>query len=147
MVLGRAIAVFDHSTFHVFNRPGASITDSSVNGTASDYGFLIADSAIVTDGNPGSIYLGRPYPEAAGAQAQVTVRNTALGAAINNAQPWKDWNATTPWTSGRFFEYQNSGPGSAIPDSATRPQLSDSDASRYTAQAYLTGSDGWNPTG
>src|SRR5947209_10346980 len=145
MVLGRAVAVFDRSTFHVLNRSGVSMTDSSVS-SASPYGFLITGSTINTDGNPGSLYLGRPYPEAAGvSKAQVTIRNTTIGGAVNNNQPWKDYDANNPWTSGRFFEYQNSGPGSTIVDPAYRPQLSDADAANSTAATYLAGSDAWNP--
>lgn len=144
IVLGRAVAVFDNSTFHVLNRAGASITDSSVDATWS-YGFLISNSRIVTDGNPGSIYLGRPYSTTG--KAQVVVRNTDLGGAINTAQPWNGWDANTLWTAGRFFEYQNTGAGAAITTPATRPQLSDTDAATYTAKAYLSGTDGWNPTG
>jgi pectin methylesterase-like acyl-CoA thioesterase len=144
MVLGRATAVFDHSTFHVLNRAGSSLTDSSVD-ASYPYGFLITDSTILTDGNPGSIYLGRPYSTTG--KAQVVVRNTVLGAAINTAGPWNGWDATTTWTAGRFFEYQNSGPGAAITDATKRPQLADADAATYTAQKYLAGSDGWNPVG
>ena len=144
LVLGRAVAVFDNSTFHVLNRAGAALTDSSVD-AASPFGFLITNSKILTDGNPGSIYLGRPYSTQG--KAQVVVRNTDLGAAISTAQPWNGWDANTLWTAGRFFEYQNTGAGAAITNPATRPQLSDTDAFNYTAKAYLTGTDGWNPTG
>lgn len=144
MVLGRAVAVFDNSTFHVLNRPGASLTDSSVD-AASTYGFLISNSKIVTDGNPGSIYLGRPYSTQG--KAQVVIRNTDLGAAIVTAKPWNDYDTNSPWTAGRFFEYQNTGAGAVITNPATRPQLSDTDAVNYTAKAYLAGTDGWNPTG
>ncbi len=142
MVLGRAVTVFDHSTFHVLNRAGSTITDSSVD-ASSAYGFLITNSTILTDGNPGSIYLGRPYSTQG--KAQVVVRNTVLGSAINNPQPWNGWDANTPWTAGRFFEYQNTGDGAAITNPATRPQLSDSDAATFTAQKYLAGTDNWNP--
>jgi pectin methylesterase-like acyl-CoA thioesterase len=142
MILGRAVAVFTNSTFHVLNRPGASLTDSSI-AAGSPYGFLIADSTIVTDGAAGSVYLGRPY--GTNGKAQVAIRNTELGAGINTAKPWKDWDATTTWTAGRFAEYQNIGPGAVITDPATRPQLAAADAGTYTAQAYLSGADGWNP--
>ncbi|GIM94202.1 pectinesterase family protein [Paractinoplanes toevensis] len=144
MVLGRAVAVFDHSTFHVLARSGASLTDSSIS-SASPYGFLITDSTIVTDGAANSIYLGRPYSTTG--QAQVVVRNSVLGSAINTAQPWNNWDATTTWTAGRFFEYQNSGPGAAVVNAATRPMLADTDAATYTTQKYLAGSDNWNPAG
>jgi len=143
MVLGRAVAVFDHSTFHVLSRPGASMTDSSIS-NASPYGFLITDSTIVTDGAANSIYLGRPYSTQG--QAQVVVRNSVLGAGINTAQPWNNWDGATPWTAGRFFEYQNTGPGAAVVDATTRPTLAEADAANYTAQKYLAGTDNWNPT-
>ncbi|GAA0510515.1 hypothetical protein Ade02nite_46150 [Paractinoplanes deccanensis] len=144
MVLGRAVAVFDRSTFHVLSRPGASLTDSSVS-SASPYGFLITNSTIDTDGAANSIYLGRPYSTTG--QAQVVVRDSVLGAAVNVAQPWNNWDATTTWTAGRFFEYRNSGPGAAVVTAETRPMLSDADAANYTPQKYLAGADGWNPAG
>ncbi|QKO03348.1 hypothetical protein [Clavibacter nebraskensis] len=53
----------------------------------------------------------------------------------------------TLWTAGRFAEHRNTGPGAAIVDPATRPQLTDADAATFTAQRYLSGADGWNPTG
>jgi pectin methylesterase-like acyl-CoA thioesterase len=141
MIIGRAVTVIDNSTLHVLNRPGASITDSSV-GAASQYGFLITDSRIVTDGAAGSVYLGRPY--GTNGWAQVVVRDTEIGAAVNTTQPWKDWDATTKWTAGRFWEYQNTGAGAAVPNALNRPQLTDADAAGYTVATYLAG---WNPTG
>jgi pectin methylesterase-like acyl-CoA thioesterase len=144
LLLGRAITVIERSTIRVLNRSQASITDSSVN-AASPYGFLITDSVIEAEGAANSIYLGRPYPEAASTQSQVVVRNTSLPAALNVAQPWKDWNAATPWTAGRFFEWGNTGAGAGTNEK--RPQLTAENESQYTAQAYLAGGDGWNPTG
>ena len=142
IILGRAVAVFENSTIHVLDQTGAAITDSSIN-AASPYGFLITGSEILTDGS--GIYLGRPYPASATTNAQVTVRETELGAGINVAQPWKDWDAANPWTAARFFEYRNTGPGATI--NANRPQLTDEQAAQYTKAAYLAGGDGWNPTG
>ena len=49
MILGRAVVVVDSSTIHALNRPGASLTDSSVN-AAHPYGYLISNSTIVADG-------------------------------------------------------------------------------------------------
>ena len=142
MLLGRAVLVIDRSTIRMLDRPGNVITDSSVN-AAHPFGFLITDSTITSDAAAGSIYLGRPYPESGVAQAQVVVRNTALPAAVNATQPWKDYSPTALWTAGRFFEYLNTGAGAAT--GANRPQLSDTDAAAYTAGKYLAGTDGWNP--
>lgn len=63
MILGRAVAVFDASTCHVLNRPGATLTDSSVD-VSSPCGFLITNSRILTDGNPGSHLSGPPLEHA-----------------------------------------------------------------------------------
>ncbi len=142
MLLGRAVLVIDRSRIHVLDRPWNVITDSSVN-AAHPFGFLITDSTITSDGAAGTIYLGRPYPESGVAQAQVVIRNTELPAAIVGTQPWKDYSASVLWTSGRFFEYNNTGAGAGT--GANRPQLSDTDAAGYTANTYLAGTDGWNP--
>lgn len=48
------------------------------------------------------------------------------------------------WKSARFFEYENTGPGATI--GANRPQPTSTQAANYTAQKYLAGTDGWNPT-
>jgi pectin methylesterase-like acyl-CoA thioesterase len=76
-------------------------------------------------------------------RGQVTVRNTELPGAIKDA-PWTDMPPNL-WTDGRFFEYQNTGPGAGV--NANRPQLSDDQATEYTPQKYLAGTDGWNPVG
>ncbi|GAA4265301.1 hypothetical protein GCM10022256_09130 [Frondihabitans peucedani] len=144
LLLGRAVTVVDRSTIHVLDRPGASLTDSSV-ASASPFGFLVTDSRIVTDGAANTISLGRPYSTQG--QAQVVVRNTDLGAGIIQNKTWNDWDAVTTWTAGRFSEYQNTGPGAAIVMPSLRPQLSDAQARGFTAQTYLAGTDSWNPTG
>ena len=45
---------------------------------------------------------------------------------------------------GRYGEYDNTGYG-ANPANPDRPQLTDAQATGYTAQTYLAGSDGWDP--
>ncbi|NAZ88578.1 pectinesterase family protein, partial [Kineococcus indalonis] len=146
-LIGRGTAVFADSTFHLLNRPGNAMTDSSVD-ASFEHGFLITGSRILTDGAAGTAYLGRPYPETPTAVAQVVVRDSEIGAAIG-ASPWRGYKDATrdvPWTAGRFAEHRNTGAGAAVVDPAARPQLSDADAERYTAAAYLAGTDGWNPT-
>jgi pectin methylesterase-like acyl-CoA thioesterase/lysophospholipase L1-like esterase len=141
MVFGRALAVFDRSTVHVLNRGGASVFNSTV-AVGSTHGFLLTDSTVLADGNPGSLFLARPNGSTS---SQTVVRSTALPAAVNTAQPWR--SDTVTWDKARFAEYQNTGPGAAVPNPATRPQLSAVDAAKYTKWAYLAGADGWNPTG
>ncbi|KXU21916.1 hypothetical protein EGX35_01225 [Clavibacter nebraskensis] len=78
LILGRAVTVVDRSTIHVLDRPGASLTDSSI-AAGSAYGFLIQDSRIVTDGAAGSIALGRPYSTTGTAQVVVRGPSSARG--------------------------------------------------------------------
>jgi pectin methylesterase-like acyl-CoA thioesterase len=71
------------------------------------------------------------------------VRNTALPAGIIVSAPYSAIDPSFPWQNARFSEYANSGAGAGV--NANRPQLTDAQAAQYTAQAYLAGSDGWNP--
>lgn len=93
----------------------------------------------------GPVYLGRPWsPNGTANQAQVVIRESALGAHVRTAQPWTDMGTTT-WRSARFFEHANTGAGAGV--NANRPQLSPSQVAGYAQQKYLAGSDGWNPVG
>jgi len=155
VLIGRGTAVFDRVTFHIANRPGTDFTDASQS-EALQYGFLITDSTVLTDGPASGAaptqYLGRAYFEGATngptTSSQVTIRDTELGAAFRSTGAWRDYTGgtfTNTWTTERFFEYGNTGPGAAIDD--TRPQLSAGQAADYTRWDYLRGTDGWNPTG
>jgi pectin methylesterase-like acyl-CoA thioesterase len=73
--------------------------------------------------------------------AQVVYRESTLGAHIKSS-PWTDMSGFS-WRDARFFEYQNTGAGSTV--TSDRPQLTSSQAAALTPQAYLAGSDGWNP--
>ncbi|WP_133765523.1 pectinesterase family protein [Amnibacterium kyonggiense] len=140
-IYGRGVGVISKSTIHLLNEFNASIASSSIS-DQSKYGFLITDSTVTADGGANSMYLARPYG-ATGSTGHVVVRSTSLPGALNSAQPWRDASASFPWTSGRFFEYQNTGDGATV--NANRPQLTADDQAGYTAAAYLAGSDGWNP--
>jgi pectinesterase len=48
-----------------------------------------------------------------------------------------------PWQEARFAEYRNTGPGAAINEN--RPQLTPAQARDLTREAYLTGTDNWQP--
>ncbi|WP_051965532.1 pectinesterase family protein [Kitasatospora mediocidica] len=148
-MFGNATAVFDHDNIQAVDNGAAA---GGVNGfltaantdSAKKYGFLITNSTVSSNGQANTFYLGRPWHPTGTSVAQVVVRDTVLPAAIHADQPWTDMSGF-PWTSARFFEYHNSGPGAVADKNA--PQLSDAQASDYTAQKYLAGTDGWNPVG
>ncbi len=159
-IFGRGTAVFDRSHLHALSRGSSSNNGYITAASTADqnpYGFLITDSVVTSNAPANSFHLGRPWRGWAdgavvvdgityNSRGQVTIRDTELPDAVRTAQPWVDM-APNLWTDGRFFEYRNTGPGAVVPDPTTRPQLSDAQAAEYTPQAYLAGSDGWNPVG
>ncbi|MFM9458470.1 PemB family protein [Streptomyces europaeiscabiei] len=71
------------------------------------------------------------------------IRDTELPAGVTTRQPWTDMTPDYSWRNARLFEYHNSGPGAGV--NSNRPQLTDAQASDYTVEKYLAGTDGWNP--
>ncbi|MFJ2112121.1 pectinesterase family protein [Streptomyces sp. NPDC087850] len=142
-VFGNATAVIDRCQIAVKNWVGGTIlapnTDKSIK-----YGILIVSSTISTDGVPAkTMYLGRPWHNTTDTWPQAVVRDSAVHAGIDTDQPWTDMTPDYSWSSARFKEYNNDGPGAGF--GANAPQLTDSEAADYTAEKYLAGSDGWNP--
>jgi pectinesterase len=136
-IFGGATAVFNASTIHEKRTSGGPIT--AANTAASQtYGVLFYKSTITGAAN-NVTQLGRPW----GADAQVLYRESSLSATIATAQPWIDMSSNS-WKTARFLEYKNTGAGATV--NGNRPQLSDAQAANYTAQKYLAGTDGWNPT-
>ncbi|WP_342372061.1 pectinesterase family protein [Propioniciclava soli] len=158
-IFGRGTAVFDRTTIRALSRGSSSNNGYITAASTSDknpYGFLIVNSTVTSDAPAGTFSLGRPWRGWSdgytrngvvyNSRGQVTIRNTTLPAAIRATQPWADM-APNLWTDGRFFEYDNTGAGATVVDPATRPQLTDAAANDATPQAYLAGSDGWDPIG
>jgi pectinesterase len=138
--------VFDRCRIHSLDRGSATdngyVTAAST-GITNPYGLLFDSCAFTSDAAAGTVHLGRPWhpsqdPNAIG---QTVIRDSTIGAHIG-ATPWSDFG-TWSWRDARFAEYHNRGPGALItPD---RPQLTDTEAARYTVAAYLAGADGWAP--
>ena len=112
---------------------------------AVPYGILITGSTVTSTLAPNDIYLGRAWEPYTGAVPQLVIRNTNLPAQVNATDPYLGISGAT-WTAGRYGEYDNTGYG-ANPANPDRPQLTDAQATGYTAQSYLAGSDGWDPVG
>jgi pectin methylesterase-like acyl-CoA thioesterase len=136
---GSGTAVFDRDTIDILGHPGGTVSAPDT-GLEQPYGYLITGSRIVNSaGNlaAGQYYLGRPWQHTGVATpvGQITIRGTYLPAAINAGQ-WQNWSSPPfPWQDARFYEYQNTGPGSAA--AADVPQLTAAQAANYTAGAYL----------
>ncbi|MCW2802342.1 MAG: large repetitive protein [Propionibacteriaceae bacterium] len=154
-IFGRGTAVFQRTTIHALTRGSSSNNGYITAASTSDKnpnGFLIIDSKITSNAAPNTFSLGRPWRGwtdgyakngvVYNSRGQVTVRNTDLSAAIRGTQPWADMSPNL-WTDGRFFEYNNTGPGAGV--NANRPQLTEAQAAQATPEKYLAGTDNWNP--
>ncbi|MEV5747877.1 pectinesterase family protein [Actinoallomurus sp. NPDC052308] len=145
-IFGRGTAVFDRTEIHSLSR-GSSANNGYVTAAATTdtnpYDLLFYRSTLTSDAPAKSVYLGRPWHPSGDAHAvgQVLFRECTLGAHIRD-DPWTDMSGFS-WRSARFSEYTNTGAGAAV--NANRPQLGASQAPSYTPNAYLAGSDGWNP--
>jgi pectinesterase len=144
-IFGRATAAFDRCRIHSLNRgstPNGYVTAPSTDIT-NPHGLLFHRSRFTSDAPAGTVFLGRPWhpsqdPNAIG---QTVIRESWIGAHIPDAA----WTAfgTWPWQDARFAEYRNFGPGAIV--SANRPQLTAEQAASSTVEAFLSGSDGWDP--
>lgn len=145
-IFGRGSAVFDRDTIFIKNTTGTGPKmTAAATPAAQAHGFLITGSLIRSDAPAGSSYLGRPWPATADANAQVTVRDSWLPAAIASA-PWQSWSSPPlAWQSVRYAEYHNRGPGAGA--NANRPQLTPAQAAQQTPATYLIGQDAWTPVG
>ena len=141
---GSGTAVFDRDTIDILGHPGGTVSAPDT-GLEQPFGYLITGSRIINSaGNlaAGSYYLARPWQHTGVTSpvGQITVRGTYLPAAINAGQ-WQNWSSPPfPWQDARFYEYQNTGPGSAA--AAGVPQLTAAQAATYTVAAYL---GSWRP--
>lgn len=116
---------------------------ASATQSGHPYGILIASCTVSSSAAASTFYLGRPWHPYTGADPQIVVRDTYLPAQIKSA-PWTTMSGYS-FSAGRYYEYDNSGPGSGV--NSSRPQLTSTQAASYTAQAYLAGADGWAPLG
>jgi len=143
-IFGDGTLVVDRSTINVVNdgqfASGALVAPATWSSAA--YGILITGATVSSSLAAGTVFLGRAWVPSSGMVPQAVIRDTLLSAAIRTSAPWVGIGSAT-WTSGRDFEFANTGPGAAV--NASRPQLTTSAAANYTAAKYLAGSDGWNP--
>jgi pectin methylesterase-like acyl-CoA thioesterase len=145
-IFGRGTGVFDRCEIRSLDRGSTSnngyVTAASTM-ISNPYGYLFTQCDLTSDAPARSVHLGRPWHPSGdvNAIAQVVFRDSNLGAHILDA-PWTDMSGFS-WRDARFFEHQNTGPGATI--NVDRPQLTAAQAAALTPQAYLAGTDGWNP--
>ena len=145
---GSATAVFERDTIDILGgHSGGSVTAPDTP-TAFSRGYLIDHSRIDNlDGTlaAGADFLSRPWRHTGTTNpvAQMTIRDTYLGAAISPAH-YENWSSPFfRWTDARYSEFRNTGPAAADV-AADVPQLTPRQAASYTAAAYL---GDWRPFG
>ncbi len=145
-ICGSATAVFDHDDINILGGHSGGSVSAPDTPTAFTYGYLITNSRIDNaDGTlaAGADFLSRPWRHTGTTNpvAQMTIRDTYLGAAISSAH-YENWSSPFfKWTDARYFEYQNTGPAAADV-AADVPQLTDSQAASYTIRTYF---GDWRP--
>ena len=147
-ICGSATAVFDHDRIDLLGGHSGGSVSAPDTPTAFAYGYLIINSRIDNaDGTlaAGADYLSRPWRHTGTTNpvAQLTIRETYLGAAISPAH-YENWSSPFfKWTDARYSEYRNTGPAAADV-AADVPQLTDAQAASYTIQSYF---GDWHPFG
>ena len=145
-VFGRATAVIDRSTIKALRRAGTpnGYVLAPSTSASSTHGFLVTRSRLISDADPGSYALGRPWhpSSAPDNDPRAVVRDSYLGPHLAVDAPWATMSGYD-WTPGSNAEFHNRGPGARI--TPERPQL-DAAAARANGIAdYLAGDDGWAP--
>lgn len=105
-----------------------------------EYGYVFQNCRFTSNCPDSTVYLGRPWRNF----AKTVILNSWLGPHIR-PEGWHNWNKTEAEATVLYGEYNNIGPGADLshrPDWIVR--LTEADASRYTKEAVLSGSDHWN---
>ncbi len=141
-IFGNAAAVFDRCEIH--SRGSGYIAAHRRTRPDESTGFVFRDCRLTGAAgaeSPG-VFLGRPWRSC----ARVVFLNCWMGGHIR-PQGWDNWNNTpanekTAW----FAESGSTGPGAnAAARVAWARMLTPSSAAAFAPEAFLKGSDGWNP--
>ncbi|XEC94554.1 pectate lyase [Paenibacillus tarimensis] len=138
-IFGEATAVFDQCQINS-KRNGGMLTAAS---TPEDkpFGYVFLNSEITSDEGIENVYLGRPWRP----YAAVAFIDTMIDESIA-PYGWNNWSNSENEKTARYSEYNSRGPG-ANPKARAgwTKQLTPEEASQYTVQNVLKGSDDWNP--
>ncbi|WP_052432675.1 pectinesterase family protein [Streptacidiphilus carbonis] len=145
-IFGNGSLVVDRSTIDALNDGiySKAYLTAPATPAALSHGILVTGSTVSTTLADNALYLGRAWKPATDSDPQAVFRDTLLPQAVNTAGPWLGISGAT-WSSGRYGEYGNTGPGAATAASDVRPVLDEAAAADDTAASYLSGADGWDP--
>lgn len=141
-IFGSATAFFENCEIYSQNigREINGYATAASTPEGQEYGYVFQNCRFTSNCPDSTVYLGRPWRN----YAKTVVLNSWLGPHIR-PEGWHNWNKTEAESTVLYGEYNNIGPGANLsnrPDWIVR--LTEADASRYTKEAVLSGSDHWN---
>ena len=124
-IFGAATAWFDNC--HIYSKKNSHVTAASTPREHS-YGFIFYHCILAGDSAVTNASLGRPWQPF----AAVDYIHCYIGGHIR-PQGWSAWNNKNDYTSSRFAEYENYGPGAAITSRVSwAHQLTDDEVQHIT---------------
>lgn len=140
-IYGKGTAYFENST--LFSKAGGYLTAQGRETAAETNGYVFKDTTITGTAPNNSVYLGRPWQ----AYSRSIFIDTKMGPLINPAG-WQTWSGNNHLTS--YFAEYNSMDLAGNPINVSNRvswshQLTAEDLVLYSKEAWLAGSDGWNP--
>lgn len=131
-IFGGAAAFFENCDIYSLKREKGYITAASTP-SSQEYGFVFYRCRFLSDSEPGSYYLGRPWRE----NAKTVLIECELGGHISK-EGWHDWNDRGRNGGVYYAEYASSGNGAADEKRIDFAHILDEkDAEKYTREKVL----------
>jgi pectinesterase len=122
---------------HIHSKKNSHVTAASTPKEHA-FGYIFNDCILTGDSTLHGVSLGRPWR----AYAAVVYIHCYIGQHIM-PQGWANWNNTESFTTARYAEYQNYGPGASINQRVNwSKQLTDQEVKQYTIKNVF---GNWNP--
>jgi len=138
-IFGDAKAVFDHCEIHAMAHSMATLTAQSRLRPSEDSGYLFLHCTVTAEPGVGDLLLGRPWRD----YSTVVFIDTDFKAPLD-PKGWLEWGGRLKTSD--YAEYGSTGEaGDVAQRIAPSRQLTAADLPRYTVQAWLAGTDGWDP--
>jgi polygalacturonase len=144
-IFGDSKAVFEKCEIHSTPHEGGYVTAQSKHYPEQDSGFVIDHCKLTADpGVTGPVFLGRPWRP----YAKVIYMHTEMDDKIDPAG-WHEWHPgqTTSLDTAYYAEFDSTGPGAHHDQRDAHTHfLTPDEAKQYEPEAFLRGTDNWDPT-
>lgn len=138
-IFGDAKAVFDRCEIHAMAHSLITITAQSRLRPQEDSGYLFLHCTVTAEPGAADILLGRPWR----ADSTVAWVDTDFQARLDS-RGWLEWDGRLATSD--YAEYGSHGQaGDLAKRAAPSYRIKPADLGRYTAAAWLAGSDSWDP--